>query len=94
MNNLAVTLRAQGDQPGARQLEERVLVVRTRVLGAEHPLTLTSIGNLAIDLFHLGYREQAVRLLRECLLGRRKMLGDKHPATMATAESLRIVEEG
>ena len=37
MNNLAETLRAQGDHDGARQLQERVLEVRTRVLGEEHP---------------------------------------------------------
>ena len=41
MNNLAETLRAQGDLPGARGLQETVLAVCRRVLGEEHPDTLT-----------------------------------------------------
>ena len=41
MNNLARTLRAQGDLAGARALQERVLEVRRRVLGEEHPDTLS-----------------------------------------------------
>ena len=40
MNNLAETLRAQGDLAGARGLQEQVLDLRRRVLGAEHPNTL------------------------------------------------------
>ena len=42
MNNLADTLRAQGDLAGARALQERVLEARRRVLGEEHPDTLTA----------------------------------------------------
>ena len=37
MNNLAATLRAQGDLAGARKLHEEVLDIRRRVLGPEHP---------------------------------------------------------
>jgi eukaryotic-like serine/threonine-protein kinase len=44
MNNLAETLRAQGDLPGARALQEKALEARRRVLGEEHPATLTSIA--------------------------------------------------
>ena len=50
INNLAVTLRAQGDLPGARGLQEQVLDLRRRVLGAEHPDTLVSMNNLAMTL--------------------------------------------
>ena len=50
MNNLALTIKAQGDLVSAQRLHERVLGVITRVLGEEHPDTLTSIGNLAETL--------------------------------------------
>ena len=47
MNNLAQTLQAQGDLPGARKIQEQVLDASRRVLGGEHPDTLTSMNNLA-----------------------------------------------
>ena len=50
MNNLAYILSAQGDLAGARKLQEETLAVRRRVLGAEHPNTLTSMNNLADTL--------------------------------------------
>ena len=50
MNNLAETLRAQGDLAGARSLEEQVLDVSRRIFGEEHPGTLTSMSNLAETL--------------------------------------------
>ena len=50
MNNLAATLRNQGDLAGARALQEQVLEARRRVLGEEHPDTLTSMNNLAETL--------------------------------------------
>jgi len=46
--NLAVTLHAQGDLPGARKLYEAALDARTRLLGAEHPATLATMQNLAL----------------------------------------------
>jgi hypothetical protein len=92
MNDLASTLRAQGDHAGARRLEERVLEARTRVLGEEHPDTLTSMNNLAVTLWEQGDHAAALRLLRQCLSGRRKVLGEDHPKTAATAEFLRHYE--
>jgi len=87
MGNLAATLSNQGDQVGARQLLERVVEVRTRVLGEEPPDTLTSIWNLGLTLLDIG-RVDALRMLRKCLDGRRKVLGDQHPDTITTAEFL------
>ena len=92
MNNLAGTLGTQGDPDGARRLQERVLEVSTRVLGEEHPHTLTSMGNLAFTLIAQGNREGALRLLRKCLAGRRKVLGEDHPNTVATATALSRLE--
>jgi hypothetical protein len=51
MLNLAGTLRAQGDLPGARKLQEQVLEARRRLLGKEHPVTLLAMNNLAGTLY-------------------------------------------
>ena len=50
MNNLALTLRSQGDLGAARELHEQVLAGRRRVLGEDHPATLASMANLAATL--------------------------------------------
>lgn len=54
MGNLANTLWAQGDLPGARALEESTLATRRRVLGDEHPDTTVSAWNLLLTLNNAG----------------------------------------
>jgi Flp pilus assembly protein TadD len=92
MGNLALTLKAQGDMAAARKLEEQVLEARRRVLGEQHPDTLTAMNNLAILLFETGDREGALQLLRQSLLSHRKVLGENHPNTVSTAELLKRFE--
>src|SRR5258708_27940998 len=50
MNNLAQTVKAQGDLGRAHELHEQVLEARARLQGKEHPDTLTSMNNLAQTL--------------------------------------------
>jgi hypothetical protein len=76
----------------ARRLGERVLDVRKRTMGEEHPDTLTSMNNLALTLRAQGDLDGALRLLRKCLSGRRKVLGENHSNTAATAEVLKLSE--
>lgn len=52
--DLAHDLCALGDYPQARTLNEDTLTRRRRVLGEDHPSTLTSANNLARDLHALG----------------------------------------
>ena len=47
MNKLGGTLYAQGDLAGARKLQEQVLEAMGRLLGKDHPYTLTAMNNLA-----------------------------------------------
>jgi hypothetical protein len=47
MNNLAETRRGLGDLQGARDLHEQTLAGYRRVLGDDHPDTITSMNNLA-----------------------------------------------
>jgi hypothetical protein len=88
MNNLAVTLRAQGDLEGARKLHEEVLNARTRILGGDHPDTLTAMSNLAVTLGDQGDLGGACKLHEQVLDARTRILGGEHPSTTTSAWNL------
>ena len=50
MNNLALVLRIQGKYEEAEEMHRRALELKEKVLGPEHPSTLTSMNNLAVVL--------------------------------------------
>jgi hypothetical protein len=56
-----------------------------RVLGEEHPDTLTSMGNLADTYRHQGRWKEAEELALQVLEKQTKVLGHSHPDTLATA---------
>jgi hypothetical protein len=56
-----------------------------RVLGKEHPDTLTTTGNVAACLSHQGNYVEAER---EVLGTTRRVLSDEHPSTLWSANSL------
>ena len=86
-----------GDYQQARTLDEDTLTRSRRVLGDDHPDTLTSANNLARDLSALGDYQQARTLDEDTLTRRRRVLGDDHPATRLSernlAEVLRKLDE-
>jgi hypothetical protein len=88
MQNLATALWSQGDLVAARKLEEEILDIRRRVLGPEHPRTVTSMNNLAESLRALGDLPAARKLQEEALAIRYKMLGPEHPSTSTSAMNL------
>ena len=83
-NNLASTLRAQGDLKGARLLQETVLEAQQRVLGAEHPDTLGSKNNLASTLKAQGDLVGARALEEAVLEVRQRVLSAEHSYTLVT----------
>ena len=64
-----------------------------RVLGAEHPDTLTSAYNLAKSLAYQGKDAEAEVMLQATLASRQRVLGPTHPITLDTARNLEIVRE-
>jgi len=88
MNNLALTLRAQGELEGARKIQRQELEIRRRVLGAEHPSTLTSMNNLALTLQAQGDLEGARKIHEHVLEIRRRVLGAEHPDTLTSMNNL------
>ena len=83
--SLAISLRAVGEHQAARELAEDTLARRRRVLGEDHPDTLTSAFHLAADLAELGEYQAAKELNEDTLDGRRRVLGDRHLDTMGSA---------
>ena len=88
MNNLALTLRAQGDLAGARGLQDQVLTLSRRLLGPEHPDTRTAMNNLAETLGAQGDLAGARGLEEQVLTLRRRLLGPEHPDTLRSMNSL------
>jgi hypothetical protein len=62
--------------------------VQKRVVGAEHPDTLTSANNLATSLSHQGKHADAERIHREVHSVLKLMLGAEHPSALMSASSL------
>jgi hypothetical protein len=62
--------------------------VQMRMLGAEHPSTLTSAGNLAAALARRGKYTEAEAIEREMLGVLKRVLGAEHPDTLSSAANL------
>jgi hypothetical protein len=63
VGNLASTYRNQGRWKEAEDLEFQSMETLKRVLGQEHPHTLTSIANLATTFWNQGRWKEAEDLL-------------------------------
>ena len=71
----------RGSYASERTLLERELAFRRRVLGPEHPSTLTSMNNLADTLRAEGDFAGARKLQEETLAIQRRVLGPEHSDT-------------
>ena len=83
-----VTYRQQGRTGEAAALEEEVLQKRRRILGDDHPDTLTAMNNLALTYWRQGRTGEAAALEEEVLQKRRRILGDDHPDTLTAMGNL------
>ncbi|KAL8849830.1 MAG: hypothetical protein Q9198_011124, partial [Flavoplaca austrocitrina] len=63
MANLASTYRNQGRRKEAEELGVQVMETAKRVLGEEHPDTLTSMANLAYALASQSRNEEAIPMM-------------------------------
>ena len=69
-------------------LYERTLADRERVLGPDHPDTLTSRNNLAVAYRAAGRAAEAIPLLEQTLADRERVLGPDHPDTLTSRNNL------
>ena len=61
-NNFALVLKENGAFNSAEQLETQVMDMRKKLLGAEHPDTLSSMANLALTYRNKGRWNEAEQL--------------------------------
>ncbi|MFO0860067.1 MAG: serine/threonine-protein kinase [Phycisphaerales bacterium] len=66
----------------ALELQERALATRRKLLGDDHPETLTSLNNMAILLQWSGKITEAEPYFRECLARKRRVYGDNKKETV------------
>ena len=78
----------RGDYRPAEQANRQALEARRRLLGPEHPDTLSSMNNLAEALRALGDAAGAAELHRQVLEARRRLLGPEHPDTLSSMNNL------
>ena len=82
MNNLAQTLKAQGELGAARELQEQVLKTSPRVLGAKHSNTTIAAWNLWLTLHKVGDHAAAARVYEEYL----EWLLERDPSTLSAGQ--------
>jgi hypothetical protein len=63
---------------------------RKRMLGTEHPFTLTSMTNLASTYSNQGQWKEAEELEVQVMETRERMLGTEHPSTLNSMANLAI----
>jgi hypothetical protein len=68
----------------AEKLEIQVMETRKTKLGADHPDTLSSMGNLAFTWKSQGRHKDALALMQDCVKAQQRVLGLKHPDTLSS----------
>ncbi|RYD25193.1 MAG: tetratricopeptide repeat protein, partial [Verrucomicrobiaceae bacterium] len=89
MNGYAIFMQfANAEYAEAEPFFQRGLEASERVLGPEHPDTLTSLSNLAALLHAKGDCAGAEPLHRRTLEARERVLGGEHPSTLTSLSNL------
>jgi tetratricopeptide (TPR) repeat protein len=70
------------------EMLRRALKGTEKVLGVDHPETLTALTNLALMLRDQGKYEEAEEMNRRALKGEERVLGVEHPYTLNTVANL------
>src|SRR5277367_1700267 len=68
-----------------------VMELRKRILGAEHPDTLTNMGNLAGTYWHQGRWNEAEKLQVDVMELSKRLLGAEHPDTLRSIANLAVM---
>jgi hypothetical protein len=84
----AMTLYSDGRYEEAEELNVQVMQTRKRLLGEEHPDTLTSMANLAATYRNQGRWKEAEELFVQEMQTRKRVLGEEHPDTLTSMGNL------
>ena len=91
LNLLAKSLRMDERYEEARELYERSLAVRERVLGKWHPNVATSLNNLGAMLTGIGQYEDVEPMLKRALAIDKKVYGAEHPRVATDFNNLAVL---
>jgi tetratricopeptide (TPR) repeat protein len=83
-----LVLGASGYWKDAEKLEVQVMETRKKLLGEEHPDTLTSMANLASTYWNQGRWKEAEELEVEVMKTSKRLLGEEHPDTLTSMANL------
>ncbi|KAK4233068.1 acyl transferase/acyl hydrolase/lysophospholipase [Achaetomium macrosporum] len=89
--NVAESSYILGKYEDAEELYRPALKLRTEMLGAEHPATLTCMSNLAVLLNSQGKYKEAEAMHRQALKLWTAVLGAEHPSTLTSMSNLALV---
>ena len=90
MTNLASIYSDQERFKEAEELETQVLGIEKRVLGPEHPSTVTGMNNLAHTYWGQDRHDEALNLMRSVHALNIRTLGEDHPYTIQAKEALQL----
>ena len=79
-----------GDAREALRLFAELLPDQERVLGRDHPDTLTTRNNIASWTGEVGDAREALRLFTELLPDQERVLGRDHPDTLTTRNNIAV----
>ncbi len=68
---------------------QRTTADAERILGPEHPATLTAQANLASSYYQAGRTADAITIMERVAADRARILGPEHPDTVTAADALR-----
>ena len=80
-----------GQYSAAETVDRQAFLIQKKVLGVEHPSTLTSMNNLALVLDRQGKYSEAETMHRQTLAMREKVFGAELPDTLTSMNNLALV---
>ncbi len=86
--NQANALELRGDPAALTPIWKRILEIREKALGPDHPETATSLNNLALLYKIQGIYAKAEPLYLRALVINEKVLGPNHPRTASSLNNL------
>jgi len=89
--NLVMVMHAKSHYAEAMQLGQQALATEQKILGPDHPRTLTTRRDLGLTYFHLGLYAQARATLEQVLAAQRAKFGGDNPAIAGTEINLGLV---
>jgi eukaryotic-like serine/threonine-protein kinase len=92
MHDLAWALLQQGRIKEAEALERKLMSMQRRVLGPDHPDTISTVSELAFTLCEGKINcDEGIRLNEEVLEKQKRALGPEHRYTLVTMDNLAIM---